>query len=92
MGRRMKLQVFLHQLRAAMIVHNGVDPFAFIEFEPSRLMRLLISFVLHRKLLVQSERFFPMPPPLALGRPEMPEALSAVAVHLASSRSEKNGF
>jgi hypothetical protein len=36
------------------IVHDGVDSFGFIEFEPSRRMRLLISFVLHGKLLVQS--------------------------------------
>ena len=49
----MKLEVFRHHLGAAVIVHDGVDSFAFIEFEPSRRMRLVIRFVLHGKFLVQ---------------------------------------
>jgi hypothetical protein len=53
MGYRMKLEVFGHHLGAAVIVHDGVDSFAFIEFEPSRRMRLVIRFVLHGKFLVQ---------------------------------------
>jgi hypothetical protein len=35
------------------IVHDGVDSFGFIEFEPSRRMRLIIRFVLHSKFLGQ---------------------------------------
>ena len=52
----MKLKVFQLQLGAAMIVHDGVDSFGFIEFEPSRRMRLIIRFVLHGKFLVQADR------------------------------------
>ena len=53
MGHRMKLKVFQLQLGAAVIVHDGVDSFGFIEFEPSRRMRLIIRFLLHGKFLVQ---------------------------------------
>ena len=56
MGHRMQLEVFQFQLGAAVIVHDGVDSFGFIEFEPSRRMRLIIRFVLHGKFLVHADR------------------------------------
>ena len=53
MGHRMKLEVFQLQFGAAVIVHDGVNSFAFIEFEPSRRMRLIVCIVLHGKFLVR---------------------------------------